>query len=49
MPRRLTGFTPSGNLHLGNYVGAMRPIIIEQARSDPVVFISDLHPLDPGT
>lgn len=45
MPRRLTGFTPSGNLHLGNYVGAMRPIITEQASSDTVVFISDLHAL----
>lgn len=37
MSRRLTGFTPSGNLHLGNYVGAMRPIIAEQARTDTVV------------
>jgi tryptophanyl-tRNA synthetase len=45
MPRRLTGFTPSGSLHLGNYLGAMRPIIAEQARSDTVVFISDLHAL----
>jgi tryptophanyl-tRNA synthetase len=43
MPRRLTGFTPSGNLHLGNYVGALRPIITEQPESDMVVFISDLH------
>jgi tryptophanyl-tRNA synthetase len=49
MPRRLTGFTPSGNLHLGNYVGAMRPIITEQASSDTVVF--NLRPArpDPGT
>jgi tryptophanyl-tRNA synthetase len=45
MPRRLTGFTPSGNLHLGNYVGALRPIITEQPDSDTVVFISDLHAL----
>lgn len=45
MPRRLTGFTPSGSLHLGNYLGAMRPIIAEQAKSDTVVFISDLHAL----
>jgi tryptophanyl-tRNA synthetase len=47
MPRRLTGFTPSGNLHLGNYLGAMRPMIAEQARTDTetVVFISDLHAL----
>ena len=45
MPRRLTGFTPSGNLHLGNYLGAIRPIITEQHTSDTVVFISDLHAL----
>jgi tryptophanyl-tRNA synthetase len=47
MPRRLTGFTPSGDLHLGNYLGAMRPIITEQTSSgtDTVVFISDLHAL----
>jgi len=32
-------------LHLGNYLGAMRPIIAEQAKSDTVVFISDLHAL----
>ena len=52
MPRRLTGFTPSGQLHLGNYLGAMRPIIAEQDSGDTVVFISDLHALtlrhDPG-
>jgi tryptophanyl-tRNA synthetase len=44
MPRRLTGFTPSGNLHLGNYLGAMRPIITRHT-TDTVVFISDLHAL----
>jgi tryptophanyl-tRNA synthetase len=45
MPRRLTGFTPSGHLHLGNYLGAIRPIVTGQASSDTVVFISDLHAL----
>jgi tryptophanyl-tRNA synthetase len=45
MPRRLTGFTPSGQLHLGNYLGAMRPIITEQSSTDTVVLISDLHAL----
>jgi tryptophanyl-tRNA synthetase len=45
MSRRLTGFTPSGNLHLGNYFGAIRPIIAEQRTTDTVVFISDLHAL----
>ena len=45
MARRLTGFTPSGSLHLGNYLGAIRPIIAEQRSTDTVVFISDLHAL----
>ena len=45
MPRRLTGFTPSGDLHLGNYIGAIPPIVKEQATADTVVFVSDLHAL----
>ena len=45
MPRRLTGFTPSGHLHLGNYLGAMRPIIAQQVNTDTVVLITDLHAL----
>ncbi|MPY98816.1 MAG: tryptophan--tRNA ligase [Actinophytocola sp.] len=45
MPRRITGFTPSGDLHLGNYLAAIRPIIDQQASTDTVVFISDLHAL----
>jgi tryptophanyl-tRNA synthetase len=45
MPRRLTGFTPSGSLHLGNYIGAIRPIVAEQARTGTVALISDLHAL----
>jgi len=57
MARRLTGFTPSGDLHLGNYIGAIRPIV-EARRSaasstDTVIFVSDLHALtlehDPAT
>ena len=47
MARRLTGFTPSGDLHLGNLIGAIRPIVRAQqdAASDTVIFISDLHAL----
>ena len=44
MPRRLTGFTPSGDLHLGNYLGAIRPIVSGQG-AGTVVFVSDLHAL----
>jgi tryptophanyl-tRNA synthetase len=32
-------------VHLGNYLGAMRPIIAEQTSTDTVVLISDLHAL----
>jgi tryptophanyl-tRNA synthetase len=47
MARRLTGFTPSGDLHLGNLIGAVRPIVRAQqdAAADTVIFISDLHAL----
>lgn len=45
MSRRLTGFTPSGDLHLGNYIGAIQPIVSDQAIADTVVFVSDLHAL----
>jgi tryptophanyl-tRNA synthetase len=43
--RRLTGFTPSGHLHLGSLFGAIQPIIDGQYDSDSVVFLSDLHAL----
>ncbi|ADG89805.1 tryptophan--tRNA ligase 1 [Thermobispora bispora] len=45
MPRRLTGFTPSGDLHIGNYFGAIAPIVARQADAGTVVFITDLHAL----
>jgi hypothetical protein len=45
MSRRLTGFTPSGDLHPGNYIGAIGPVVTEQATAATVVFVSDLHAL----
>jgi len=41
--RTLTGITPSGTLHVGNYFGAMRPAIEAQARGDCFYFIADYH------
>jgi tryptophanyl-tRNA synthetase len=41
--RTLTGITPSGALHLGNYFGAMRPAIEAQAQGDCYYFIADYH------
>ena len=43
MARTLTGITPSGTLHIGNYFGAMRPAIEAQARGDCFYFIADYH------
>jgi len=48
----LTGFQPTGHLHLGNLLGAVRPIVAAQRRTRPVVFLADLHamtmPHDPA-
>jgi len=41
--RTLTGITPSGKLHLGNYFGAMRPAIEAQARGECFFFVADYH------
>src|SRR6478752_5526859 len=43
MSRILTGITPSGTLHIGNYFGAMRPAIELQAGGDAYYFIADYH------
>ena len=45
--RVLTGVTPSGTLHLGNYVGAIRPAI-QKSRAggtESFYFLSDYHAL----
>lgn len=45
MPRILTGIQPSGSLHIGNYFGAIRPIVEQQTRGEVFVFLADLHAL----
>lgn len=45
MSRQLTGFTPSGDLHLGNYLGAIRPAIAAQPGACTVLLVTDLHAL----
>src|SRR4051812_13121394 len=45
MARTLTGITPSGTLHIGNYFGAMKPAIEAQARGDCYYFVADYHSL----
>ena len=45
MPRQISGFTPSGTLQLGNYLGAIRPAIDAQYKTESSIFVSDLHAL----
>ncbi len=43
--RILTGITPTGTPHLGNYAGAIRPAILASRRSDvdSFYFLADYH------
>ena len=43
--RSLTGLRATGNLHLGNYLGAMRPALAFCEKYDGIYFIADLHAL----
>jgi tryptophanyl-tRNA synthetase len=43
--RILSGIQSSGNLHLGNYFGMMRPAIALQAEGEAFYFIADYHAL----
>ncbi|GAA1607026.1 tryptophan--tRNA ligase [Actinoplanes couchii] len=43
--RRLTGFKPTGHLHLGNLLGALRPLIAAQGHTESIAMIADLHAL----
>jgi tryptophanyl-tRNA synthetase len=45
MTRILTGIQPSGGFHLGNYFGAMRPLIGLQDRGQVLAILVDLHAL----
>jgi tryptophanyl-tRNA synthetase len=44
----LTGIQPTGELHLGNYVGAVRPLaqLAADPRRETYVFVADLHALN---
>lgn len=45
MTRILTGIQPSGGFHLGNYFGAMRPLIGMQDRGEVYAILVDMHAL----
>ncbi len=42
-PRVLSGVQPTGNLHLGNYLGAIRNWVTDQQGSDNFFCVVDLH------
>jgi tryptophanyl-tRNA synthetase len=43
--RRISGFKPTGSMQLGNYLGAIRPMVTGQTSTESIVFIADLHAL----
>ena len=43
--RRLSGFKPTGGLHLGNYLGAIRPALELARVHEGFYFIADYHAL----
>jgi len=45
MTRRLSGFKPTGHLQLGNYIGAIRPVVEQQHQTETVALVADLHAL----
>ena len=52
MTRILSGIQPTGEIHLGNYLGAVRHWVTRQADAECLFLIADLHaittPQDPG-
>ena len=42
-PIVFSGIQPSGDLHLGNYIGAIRNWVMGQAQSDSIFCVVDLH------
>ena len=51
MKRMLSGIKPTGQLHLGNYIGALRHFVEYQDEYEMFAFIANLHcitvPQDP--
>lgn len=45
MEKILTGLKPTGDLTLGNYIGAIKPMIQMQDKYESYIFVADLHAL----
>ncbi|MGC4189628.1 MAG: tryptophan--tRNA ligase [Thermomicrobiales bacterium] len=48
-PRVFSGIQPSGNFHLGNYLGAIRNWVNQQDETDSIFCVVDLHALSLAT
>ncbi len=46
--RVLTGLQPSGDLHIGNYFGAIKPMVEAQNENEMFIFIANYHALTSG-
>ncbi len=44
-PRVFSGIQPSGTLHIGNYLGAIRPWVLQQDEKESYFCIVDMHAL----
>ena len=43
MKRMLTGLQPTGEITLGNYIGAIRQMVEYQNNYDSFIFVADMH------
>ena len=43
MSRRISGFKPTGFMHMGNYLGAIRPMVDGQSADESYIFLADMH------
>lgn len=48
MPRLLSGIQPSGQLHLGNWAGAIRQFVQMQGEYESFVFVASYHAMTSG-
>ena len=46
MLRILSGIKPSGSLHIGNYLGMIRPMVASQSRGELYCFLANMHSLN---
>jgi tryptophanyl-tRNA synthetase len=47
-PILITGFKPTGDLHIGNYFSVLRPLVelVQSGNYRPIIFVADYHALN---